>query len=95
MFATIKKLFSMPCANEIHERLDDLVKRTPIPVFWLFGKTQTGKTSIIKFLTGDLPKLSALEFNTHHDFEHYGNIVTYMRLKGLVPPSSEQQTPTR
>jgi hypothetical protein len=27
-------------------------------------------------------------FNTAHDFEHYGNIVTYMRIKGLVPPSS-------
>lgn len=24
-----------------------------------------------------------------HDREHYGNLVTYMRLKGLVPPSSE------
>src|SRR5262249_2913531 len=25
---------------------------TPVPVFWLYGKTQSGKTSIIKFLTG-------------------------------------------
>ncbi len=24
-----------------------------------------------------------------HGFEHYGNMVTYMRIKGLVPPSSE------
>jgi len=24
-----------------------------------------------------------------HEFEHYGNMVTYMRMKGLVPPSSE------
>ena len=24
-----------------------------------------------------------------HEFEHYGNMVTYMRIKGLVPPSSE------
>ena len=24
-----------------------------------------------------------------HDAEHYGNMVTYMRIKGLVPPSSE------
>jgi hypothetical protein len=22
--------------------------------------------------------------------EHYGNLVTYMRIKGIVPPSSEQ-----
>jgi hypothetical protein len=26
---------------------------------------------------------------TAHDFEHYGNLVTYMRIKGIVPPSSE------
>jgi uncharacterized damage-inducible protein DinB len=24
-----------------------------------------------------------------HGFEHYGNMVTYLRIKGLVPPSSE------
>lgn len=32
--------------------LADLRAKVPTPVFWLFGKTQTGKTSIIKFLTG-------------------------------------------
>jgi len=26
--------------------------KTPAPVFWLFGKTQSGKTSIIRYLTG-------------------------------------------
>jgi len=28
-----------------------------------------------------------------HGYEHYGNMVTYMRIKGLVPPSSEQRMP--
>ena len=37
-----------------------------------------------------MPRLNALQFNTIHDMEHYGNIVTYMRLKGLVPPSSQR-----
>jgi hypothetical protein len=31
-----------------------------------------------------------LAFNAGHDMEHYGNIVTYMRLKGMVPPSSQR-----
>jgi uncharacterized damage-inducible protein DinB len=53
--------------------------------------TDTAGAATVKFMTGEMAKLSILEFNTHHDFEHYGNIVTYMRLKGLVPPSSEQQ----
>jgi hypothetical protein len=25
--------------------------------------------------------------------EHYGNLVTYMRIKGIVPPSSEPRKP--
>jgi uncharacterized damage-inducible protein DinB len=39
----------------------------------------------------EMPRLSALSFNTAHDFEHYGNIVTYMRLNKMVPPSSQPQ----
>jgi uncharacterized damage-inducible protein DinB len=37
-----------------------------------------------------MPRLNVLQFNVAHDMEHYGNIVTYMRLKGLVPPSSQR-----
>jgi uncharacterized damage-inducible protein DinB len=29
-----------------------------------------------------------LAFNAAHNYEHYGNLVTYMRLNGIVPPSS-------
>ena len=32
-----------------------------------------------------------LVLNAAHDFEHYGNMVTYMRIKGMVPPSSQPQ----
>src|SRR5215468_110101 len=38
--------------QQIHDRLETLRQRAPVPVFWLFGKTQSGKTSIIKYLTG-------------------------------------------
>ena len=34
------------------------------------------------------PRFYALIANASHDAEHYGNIVTYMRLNKLVPPSS-------
>jgi uncharacterized damage-inducible protein DinB len=33
-------------------------------------------------------RIGAMAFNNAHDFEHYGNIVTYMRINGMVPPSS-------
>jgi len=34
-------------------------------------------------------KLGALTFTVVHDSEHYRNIVTYLRIKGLTPPSSQ------
>jgi uncharacterized damage-inducible protein DinB len=32
---------------------------------------------------------STMLLNVTHDSEHYGNLVTYLRLKGIVPPSSQ------
>ncbi len=55
--------------------------------------TDAAGAQMVKLFGNDLPKLSVLEFNTHHEFEHYGNMVTYMRLKNIVPPSSEQSMP--
>ena len=43
----------------------------------------------VAFRRGEYPKVTVLAANVAHDNEHYGNVVTYMRLKGLVPPSSE------
>src|SRR6185503_4160024 len=33
-------------------------------------------------------RVGALAFNNAHLYEHYGNLVTYMRINGMVPPSS-------
>jgi uncharacterized damage-inducible protein DinB len=44
---------------------------------------------IVKFFTGPTPRLLVLSFNVSHSYEHYGNLVTYMRLNKIVPPSSE------
>jgi uncharacterized damage-inducible protein DinB len=38
----------------------------------------------------EFSKLSVLFLNTSHDNEMYGTISVYLRLKGLVPPSSEK-----
>ena len=37
----------------------------------------------------EIARANPLINNLAHNNEHYGNIVTYMRAKGLVPPSSE------
>jgi uncharacterized protein (DUF697 family) len=53
MFDKIKHLFSTEQRDaQLHKRLGELRQQTPVPVFWLYGKTQSGKTSIIKYLTG-------------------------------------------
>jgi uncharacterized damage-inducible protein DinB len=53
------------------------------------GMTGARADEVVKFfLPGSTTRLGVLAFNNAHDAEHYGNIVTYMRIKGLVPPSS-------
>ncbi len=42
------------------------------------------------FSDGQATRVSSLLGQIAHDNEHYGNIVTYYRLKGLVPPSSRR-----
>lgn len=50
--------------------------------------TDTTGMEMTKFFLGPSTRLGVLAFNTAHSYEHYGNLVTYMRLKGIVPPSS-------
>lgn len=43
---------------------------------------------VTKFFTGPTTRGMVFAFNTGHNFEHYGNLVTYMRINKIVPPSS-------
>jgi uncharacterized protein (DUF697 family)/predicted GTPase len=54
MLDKIKKLFKpdLPDDHDLQQKLDQFRQKTPVPVFWLYGKTQSGKTSLVKFLTG-------------------------------------------
>jgi uncharacterized damage-inducible protein DinB len=49
----------------------------------------TGMETVAWFGGEKMPKLLILTMAMGHLWEHYGNLVTYMRLKGIVPPSSE------
>ena len=51
--------------------------------------TDASATQMVKLFGNDAPKLDVLTVNNMHNMEHYGNLVTYMRLKNIVPPSSE------
>lgn len=55
----------------------------------LDGMTDQKGVETVPFYFGPSPRLSVLYFAVTHTYEHYGNLVTYMRLKNIVPPSSE------
>jgi uncharacterized damage-inducible protein DinB len=52
--------------------------------------TDAKGSETMKMMNFDFAKLTVLSANTAHDYEHYGNMATYMRLKGVVPPTSEK-----
>jgi len=47
-----------------------------------------GATKVTMF-GRQMTKLGVLNFNSMHDNEMYGTMVAYLRIKGIVPPSSE------
>lgn len=54
------------------------------------GLTDANAGEPMTFFGRKMARVVILNFNAAHDDEHYGNLVTYMRLKGIVPPSSEK-----
>lgn len=52
--------------------------------------TDADLTKTVKVFGNDVPLSQAITFLTAHNWEHYGNLVTYMRSNGMVPPSSQR-----
>ncbi len=55
-----------------------------------YAMTDAASQAMIDVFGQQNSKLYALTMNATHDGEHYGNIVTYLRIKGMVPPSSQR-----
>lgn len=74
-------------------RKPDLVKALSDGVAYcqsvIAGMNETKSKEPVQFYFGPTPRLSVLYFVTTHSYEHYGNLVTYMRLNKIIPPSSE------
>ncbi len=51
---------------------------------------RAGETIDLPFGMGKGARALPLILNTGHLQEHYGNLVTYFRVKGMVPPSSQK-----
>jgi uncharacterized damage-inducible protein DinB len=53
--------------------------------------TDASATEMTKLMGRDTPKLGALTTNSLHSIEHYGNLITYLRIKNIVPPTSDPE----
>ncbi|MES2123866.1 MAG: DinB family protein [Gemmatimonadota bacterium] len=56
-----------------------------------YAQSDAASRGEITMFGGKQTRMWALMMNASHDGEHYGNIVTYMRMNGMVPPSSRGQ----
>jgi uncharacterized damage-inducible protein DinB len=55
----------------------------------VFAQGDADLAKEMKLFGVDTTRFALVGLIIGHEFEHYGNMVTYMRIKGLVPPSSE------
>jgi len=53
-----------------------------------YAQTDAASQQRTQLFGAERTRLFALTLNATHNAEHYGNIVTYMRINGMVPPSS-------
>ena len=53
-----------------------------------YEQTDAASAAAIKMFGQETTRMYALSLNAAHNGEHYGNLVTYLRMKGMVPPSS-------
>jgi uncharacterized damage-inducible protein DinB len=53
-----------------------------------YAQTDAAAAAPAQIFGQDRTRLFALAQNATHNGEHYGNIVTYLRINGIVPPSS-------
>lgn len=54
-----------------------------------YAMTDVKASKTIQMFGSPMSVLNALTMNAAHDYEHYGNIVTYLRMNKMVPPSSQ------
>ena len=52
------------------------------------GMTSARANTMVEFGKRQMPAVTVLIYRTHHATLHYGNVITYMRLRGKVPPST-------
>jgi uncharacterized damage-inducible protein DinB len=54
-----------------------------------YAQTDASTAASTMLFGNSMPRMNALALNATHNAEHYGNLVTYLRIRGMVPPSSQ------
>lgn len=55
-----------------------------------YAQTDAEAMTPASFFGQQSNRMFLLGMNGAHTYEHYGNLVTYLRLKGITPPSSQR-----
>ena len=55
------------------------------------GLTPASAAETVKAGENQIPRVQPLFGNVSHNVEHYGNLVTYFRMKKMVPPSTKRE----
>lgn len=53
--------------------------------------TAASAADMVKAGDNQIPRVQPLFSNVSHNVEHYGNLVTYFRMKNMVPPSTKRE----
>jgi len=80
---------SLTAKADIVKALDESMAYCDAAFAALTDRT-AAETIEMPFGMGKAGRVTALVGNVGHLNEHYGNLVTYMRIKGIVPPSSRR-----
>ena len=59
----------------------------------VFQQSNEDLAKPVKLFGMEMNRYAAATVVVGHAFEHYGNLVTYLRMNGIVPPSSEPRQP--
>lgn len=104
LFAHVAGAQSMFCAIALGEKppAEDAVEKTTTTKAGLiaalrasnndcaraYAQTDAAASATVNLFGESRSRLYTLMMNATHDGEHYGNLVTYLRINGMVPPSS-------
>ncbi len=59
-----------------------------------YGQTDQALQAQTEVFGQSNTRFGTLVLNAIHNGEHYGNLITYLRIRGVVPPSSRPQSPS-